>query len=50
LSEFLEWALEDLNRNNDKEIETRTKVYEAQHKTLADTQKQLDKLTKMRYR
>jgi hypothetical protein len=50
LPEFLEWALEDLNRNNDKEIEARTKIYETQHKALADTQKQLDELTKMRYR
>jgi len=33
LPEFLEWALEGLNKKNDKEIEDRTKVYEMQHKT-----------------
>lgn len=50
LPKFQEWALEILNRNNDKEIEERTKVYETQHKTLVETQKELDALTKMRYR
>ena len=47
---FQQWALEILNRDNDKEIEERTKIYETQHKLLVDTQKQLDTLTKMRYR
>jgi len=50
LPEFLEWALEALNKKNDAEIEDRTKIYEMQHKTLIQTQKELDKLTKMRYR
>ena len=50
LPEFLGWALEGLNKKNDTEIEDRTKVYEMQHKTLAQTQKELDELTKMRYR
>jgi site-specific DNA recombinase len=50
LPEFLQWALEGLNKGNDTEIENRTKVYEMQHKTLAGTQKELDELTKMRYR
>lgn len=50
LPKFQEWALEILNRDNDKEIEERTKVYETQHKLLAETQKELDSLTKMRYR
>ncbi len=50
LPKFQEWALEILNRNNDKEIEERTKVYETQHKSLTETQKELDSLTKMRYR
>ena len=50
LPEFLQWALEGLNKKNDTEIEDRTKVYEMQHKTLAETQKELDELTKMRYR
>lgn len=50
LPEFLQWALEGLNKKNDTEIENRTKVYETQHKTLSETQKQIDELTKMRYR
>ncbi len=50
LPEFLQWALEGFNRKNDTEIEDRTKVYEMQHKTLSETQKELDELTKMRYR
>jgi hypothetical protein len=50
LPEFQKWALEILNRNNDKEIEERTKVYESQHKSIAESQKELDGLTKMRYR
>ena len=50
LPEFLHWALEGLNEKNDTEIEDRTKIYEMQHKTLSKTQKELDELTKMRYR
>ncbi len=50
LPQFQQWALEILNRGNDKEIEERTKIYENQHKSLAGTQKELDTLTKMRYR
>lgn len=50
LPEFLEWALEGLNKKNDTEIEDRSKIYEMQHKTLVSTQNDLDELTKMRYR
>lgn len=50
LPEFLGWALESINQKNDSEIETRTDLYEMQHKTLMQTQKELDELTKMRYR
>ena len=50
LPEFLQWALEALNERNDTEIEDRTKIYEMQHKSLSQTQKELDELTKMRYR
>lgn len=50
LPEFLKWALEGINRKNDTEIEDRTKVYEMQHTNLIETQKELDELTKMRYR
>jgi site-specific DNA recombinase len=50
LPEFLTWALEGLNQKNDTEIEDRSKVYETQHKALAQAQGELDELTKMRYR
>jgi DNA invertase Pin-like site-specific DNA recombinase len=50
LPKFQEWALDILNKSNDKEIEDRTKIYETQHKSLTETQKELDTLTKMRYR
>lgn len=50
LPEFLQWALEGLNKKNDTEIEDRTKIYEMRHKALAGAQKELDELTKMRYR
>ena len=50
LPKFQSWALEILNRSNDKEIEDRTKIYETQHKSLVEAQKELDSLTKMRYR
>lgn len=50
LPKFKDWALEFLNRNNDKEIYDRAKIYEMQHKKIVATQKQLDNLTKMRYR
>src|SRR5574343_456681 len=50
LPEFERWAIEALNRNNDKEIEERTKIYEMQHKTVVETQTEIDNLTKMRYR
>lgn len=50
LPEFRDWALEALNSKNDTEIEDRSKIYERQHKALEDTQKELDNLTKMRFR
>jgi site-specific DNA recombinase len=50
LPQFQQWALQILNRENDKEIEDRTKIYENQHKSLVETQKELDELTRMRYR
>ncbi len=50
LPQFLDWALKILNKDNDKEIEDRTKIYENQHKSLVETQKELDELTRMRYR
>lgn len=50
LPEFLNWALEILNEKNDREIEDRSKIYETQQKAIAQTQKELDNLTQMRYR
>lgn len=50
MPEFLQWALEGLNKRNDSEIEDRSKIYEMRHKALVTTQTELDELTKMRYR
>lgn len=50
IPQFKDWALEILNRKNDQEVQDRTKIYEQQHKSLVQTQKELDSLTKMRYR
>jgi len=50
LPEFKDWALDILSQRNDREIDDRTRVYETQHKNLTETQKQLDELTRMRYR
>ena len=48
--QFLEWAIEYLNESNDNEIDTRSNVYEMQHQSLTKAQKELDELTRMRYR
>ncbi len=50
LPEFRDWALEILNQKNNREIEDRNKIYEMRHRTLTQTQRELDNLTKMRYR
>ncbi len=50
LPQFQQWALKILNRDNDKEIDDRRKIYETQHKSLIETQNELDNLTRMRYR
>lgn len=50
LPKFQEWAIEIINRENDKEITDRTKIYEQQQRTYNQTQKELDTLTQMRYR
>ena len=50
LPEFFDWAMEALNQDNDKEIVDCSKVYEMQHKSITQAQKELDNLTKMRYR
>ena len=50
LPQFLDWALEEINKKNDSEIENRTRIYEMQQKDLIQSQKELDELTKMRYR
>ena len=47
---FQKWAIDILNKRNDKEIQERTKIYESQQKAYNETQKQLDTLTQMRYR
>lgn len=50
LPEFLHKAIEILNEENDQEIATRSKIYQTQHVSLEETQKQIDRLTQMRYR
>lgn len=50
IPQFKDWALEVLNKKNDEEVQDRASIYENQHKTLVSTQKELDNLTKMRYR
>ena len=50
LPKFLQWALEGLRQRKGVEVENRTTIYETLNKTLAQTQKELDELTKMRYR
>ena len=50
IPEFQQWALEILNKQNDKEITDRTKIYEMQHQSVVETQKELDSLTRMRYK
>ena len=49
IPEFQQWALEILSKQNDKEITDRTKIYEMQHQSVVETQKELDSLTRMRY-
>ncbi len=48
--EFRDFALSKLRRNNDNEIETRTQARAMLQNTYNETQRQLDNLTKMRYR
>ena len=50
LAEFRDWALENLNRSNDKEIAERTQIHEGLSRAVLDTQAQLDNLTQMRYK
>lgn len=50
LPEFRDWALEIIRESNDAEIDDRSKIYESQHNALTQAQKELDNLTKMRYR
>ncbi|HOI59786.1 MAG TPA: recombinase family protein [Candidatus Pacearchaeota archaeon] len=48
--QFQKWALKILNESNDEEIQTRTQIFNNQQKTSSSLQKELDELTKMRYR
>ena len=50
LPQFKDWALEILNEDNDREIEERTKIQETQQRRLLDAERELDNLTRMRYR
>lgn len=48
--EFEQWAIEILNRENDKELELQEKIRKTQNERLLKTQKEMGELTKMRYR
>lgn len=50
LPQFRTWALEALNKENDNEIEKRTKIYKSQQKAVNEAQANLDRLTQMRYK
>jgi len=50
LPEFRDWALDILNKENDKEIEGRKQIHKTRSKAVLETQNQIDNLTKMRYR
>ena len=50
LPEFTDWALDILNQENDKKIKDREQIHQTRCKAVLDTQKQIDNLTKMRYR
>ncbi|MEK7576150.1 MAG: recombinase family protein [Patescibacteria group bacterium] len=50
LPEFLEWALEGLDKNNATEIEDEVRIREMKQKNLLEAEKELDELTKMRRR
>jgi DNA invertase Pin-like site-specific DNA recombinase len=50
LPEFRDWALEDMKEDNNKEIADGTTIRAMQRKSLAETEKELDNVTQMRYR
>ena len=47
---FVDWALKYLQDYNDNEIDSRTSIFESLQKSYNQKQKELDNLTKMRYR
>ncbi len=50
IPEFRDWALEVINKTNDKEIATREKIHENISTTLFQTQNELNNLTRLRCR
>jgi hypothetical protein len=50
LPQFLDWALEALNRRKQIENKSQIKQHEMQQATLTQTKKDMEELTKMRYR
>lgn len=50
IPQFKDWALEMLNKYNDREIKERSTVHEMQSEGILQTQREIDSLTKMRYR
>ncbi len=50
LPEFREWAFKILEEENNREAEKRNKIYDNQRRTIVKAERELDQLTKMRYR
>jgi site-specific DNA recombinase len=50
LPEFLEWALEALDDKSNTDVKDKEKAQAMRNKTFAKTQKELEELTKMRYK
>lgn len=50
LPEFRDWALEDLSERNGKDTTDRETIQAMRQKSLVESQKELDNLTRMRYR
>ena len=50
LPEFLDWALEALDERDTTEVKDEEQIHKMRKKTLAQTQKELEELTRMRYK
>lgn len=50
IPDFLHWALNNLKENNSNKVQKKLKINENQKKTISELEKQLEELTRMRYR